>query len=434
MQNKVATNATWIIGCKIVQSLINLVIGMISARYLGPSNYGLINYASSIVAFILPVMQLGLSKTLVWEFIERPEKQGQVLGTALTLNLLSAIACMGGIYWFLSVANAGETETICVGVLYSISLIFQATEMIQYWFQAKLLSKYPSMASLVAYIGVALYKIYLLVTQKGVEWFAISSVLDYLLISIILMMIYHKMSDQRLSFSKELGKEMLRRSRYYIVSTMMISIFAQTDRIMLKLMINETQTGYYSAAIACVGISSFVFTAIIDSMRPTILEAKKTQSPNYEARIIQLYSVITYLSLLQSVIMTLLAKFLVVFLYGEDYLSSVDVVRVAVWYTTFSYYGSVRNIWILAENKQKYLWIINLSGALLNVIINALLIPICGALGAAIASLGTQFFANVIVGYIIKPIRYNNYIMMRGLDPRPIMRYAKTYLKKVGRK
>ena len=54
--------------------MIQLLIGMLSARYLGPSNYGLISYAASIVAFAVPVMQLGLHSTLVQEIVENPEK------------------------------------------------------------------------------------------------------------------------------------------------------------------------------------------------------------------------------------------------------------------------------------------------------------------------------------------------------------------------
>ncbi len=434
LQNKVIKNASWIIGCKIAQSAISLVISMISARYLGPSNYGLINYASSIVAFVLPIMQLGLSKTLVQDLIERPDREGQVLGTALLLNIISAFVCMVGVFSFLKIANAGEPLTIIIGVLYSFSLLFQATEILQYWFQAKLLSKYTSVSSLIAYIVVAGYKIFLLVTQKDVTWFAISNSIDYLIISIMLIIIYHKLGNQRLSFSFKLGKEMLNRSKHYIISTMMITIFAQTDRIMLKLMLNETETGYYSAAVACVGVTNFVFTAVIDSMRPTILEEKNNASPLFETRMTQLYCVVTYMSLAQSIVMTIFAKPIVIILYGGDYYNSILPLMIAVWYTTFSYYGAVRNIWILAEGKQKYLWIINLSGALLNVIANFILIPICGAAGAAIASLLTQIFTNFIIGYIIKPIKYTNTLLIRGLNPKPLVSYGKMVVEKFKKK
>ena len=57
-----------------------------------------------------------------------------------------------------------------------------------------------------------------------------------------------------------------------------------------------------------------------------------------------------------------------------------------------------------------------MSGALANVAINAILIPILGVNGAAIASLITQFFTNVVIGYIIKPIRPNNAIMVQALS------------------
>lgn len=434
MNNRVIKNASWMIGCKIAQSVISLIIGMLTARYLGPSNYGLISYAASIAVFLLPLMQLGLSKTLVQEFIKRPDREGEVLGTALVFNVMSAVACMGGMYAFLSVANAGESTTILVGVLYSFSLLFQATEIVQYWFQAKLLSKYPSIASVLSYTIVALYKVYLLVTGKSVIWFSVSSTLDYLLISVILLIVYKRMGNQKLKFSWRLGMEMLHSSKYYIVASMMVSVFQQTDRIMLKLMMNEAETGYYSSAITCVSVTAFVFAAIVDSMRPPILEAKHDGSDAYEPRIIQLYSVITYASLIQSVFMVLLARPIVLILYGEQYLPSVTALRVAVWYVTFSNYGSVRNIWMLAENKQKYLWMINLSGALANVALNAALIPLFGAVGAAAASLVTQFFTNVVIGFILRPIRYNNRLMIRGLDPKPLFRYLSSIIKQLRKK
>lgn len=434
MNNRVIKNASWMIGCKIAQSVISLIIGMLTARYLGPSNYGLISYAASIAVFLLPLMQLGLSKTLVQEFIKRPDREGEVLGTALVFNVMSAVACMGGMYAFLSVANAGESTTILVGVLYSFSLLFQATEIVQYWFQAKLLSKYPSIASVISYTIVALYKVYLLVTGKSVIWFSVSSTLDYLLISVILLIVYKRMGNQKLKFSWRLGMEMLHSSKYYIVASMMVSVFQQTDRIMLKLMMNEAETGYYSSAITCVSVTAFVFAAIVDSMRPPILEAKHDGSDAYEPRIIQLYSVITYASLIQSVFMVLLARPIVLILYGEQYLPSVTSLRVAVWYVTFSNYGSVRNIWMLAENKQKYLWIINLSGALANVALNAALIPLFGAVGAAAASLVTQFFTNVVIGFILRPVRYNNRLMIRGLDPKPLFRYLSSIIKQLRKK
>ena len=128
--------------------------------------------------------------------------------------------------------------------------------------------------------------------------------------------------------------------------------------------------------------------------------------------------------------MTLLAGPIIKILYGSAYLNSVNLLRIVVWFTTFSYMGSVRNIWILAEGKQKYLWMVNLMGALLNVILNAITIPYWGAMGAATASLVTQFFTNVITGIIIRPISDNNRLILRSLNPMVMIRVARSALKK----
>lgn len=418
LKNKVVKNASWIIVCRIVQSLIALIISMASARYLGPSNYGLLNYASSVVAFVVPLAQLGFRNVLVEEIVSNPDRDGATLGTSTVMSVTSSLFCIIGCVAFVSIANPGETDTLIVCALYSISLIFQMTEMIQYWYQAKLLSKYTSVVSLVAYVVVSIYKIYLLITEKSIYWFAVSYALDYLIISVVLFVIYKRLGNQKMSFSWSLGKQLFAKSKYYIVSSMMVTIFSQTDKIMIKMMIGNVENGLYSSAVACTGMTAFVFSAIIDSLRPVIFESKKKSQEAFEKNMSLLYSIVIYMGLAQSVVMTIFAKPIVSILYGKEYLLSIPLLQIITWYSAFSHMGSVRNIWMLAEKKQKYLWIINLSGAMLNVIGNFILIPIIGAAGAAIASVLTQFFTNFILCIVIKPIRPTSKLMWKSLNPR----------------
>lgn len=426
---KVVKNASWIIVCRIVQSIIALVIGMISARYLGPSNFGILNYASSVVAFVVPLAQLGLRNVLVEEIISHPEREGKTLGTSLAMSMISSVLCMIGCAAFVFVANAGEWDTLIVCVLYSISLVFQTTEMVQYWYQAKLLSKYTSITSLVAYTLVALYKVFLLVTEKSIYWFAISYALDFFIISTVLIILYYKLGNQKLSFSFSLGKQLFTRSRYYIVSSMMVTIFSQTDKIMIKMMLGNAENGYYSTAIACAGMTGFVFAAMIDSLRPVIFGSKKVNQKQFEKNMSLLYSIIIYMGLVQSVVLTIFAKPIVTILYGEAYMAAVPLLQIITWYSAFAYMGSVRNIWMLAEEKQKYLWIINLSGAILNVVGNFILIPLIGTVGAAIASVATQFFTNFVLCIILKPIRPTAKLICKALDPRGLFKMFR-YMKR----
>lgn len=419
-KSKIVKNASWIMVCRIAQAFITLIIGTISARYLGPSNYGIINYAVSVVAFMVPVVQLGLRHILVQEIVNQPENEGKVVGTSLALSAIASALGIVGVAAFAMIANRGKTDTIIVCVLSSISLVFQCLEMIQYWFQAKLLSKYVAITSLAAYAIASIYRVILLVTGQSVHWFALAQSVDFCMIAVILAVIYKRVGTQKLSFSWSLGKQLVSKSRYYIVSGLMVTLFSHTDHVMLTLMCGEAENGIYSAAYTCASLLTFVYAAVIDSVRPVIFESKKHDQQSFERNVKRLYTLILYLGLAQSLVFTISAPLIVGLLYGQDYQASVGVLQILTWYTAFAYTGTVRNIWILAMDKQKIIWVINLLGALLNVAGNAVLIPLIGASGAAIASVATQFFTNFALSFMIPTLRENGRLMWGALHPRMI--------------
>lgn len=415
---KVFTNAKWIIICKIIQSVLQLLVGMLSARYLGPSNYGLINYAASITAFAMPIMKMGLDATLVFELVKNPKQEGRVLGTSLGMNVISSFLSIIGVSFFAYLANPDDRQTLIVCVVYSLSVFFAALEMIEYWFQYKLLSKYSSVVMLISYVAVSAYKIFLLVTQKNVVWFAFSHSIEYGLIAFCLILLYFRKSGDKLVFSFSLAKDMFYKSKYYIFASILVVVFQNIDKLLLTELSGTESTGYYSAAVTCTVITQFVFTAIIDSFRPEILKQKKEDEKEYETSLISLYSIVIYLSLLQSVAFTVFAKPIVYVMYGKDFMPTVKILQILVWYFTFSIIGTVRNVWILAEDKQKYLWGINLMGAAFSAILNFILIPHFDAIGAAIASFFTQLFTNFILGFILRPLRPNNRLILKSLNPK----------------
>lgn len=417
LNNKIVQNASWIVGCKIAQSVLSFVVTMLTARYLGPSNYGLVSYAASLVAFVTPIAQLGLGNIQVQELVNDEENEGRILGTTLLLNIFSAILCVIGIVSFSFLANRSESETIIVCALYSIILFFQGAELLQYWFQTKYISKYYAITSLIAFAIVTAYRVVLLINGCNIYFFAVANAVDYAIITVALLFIYYKLGGQKLKFSVSIAKRLLRKSKHYIVADMMIAVFSQTDRIMLKMMLNESATGIYSAAMSCASMANFVYTAIVSSFRPAIFSEYKVSETRFNARMKQLYSLIVYLTVIVCLLVTVLAGPIIHVVYGSEYAEAILPLQICVWYSVFSYIGVVRNIWVLAKDKQKYLWIINLSGAVGNILLNYMMIPAYGVAGAAIASLLTQFLANIIVSSIIPGIRPSIGLLLRSLNP-----------------
>lgn len=428
--NRFLANAFWIIAGRIAQALLNFFVNMYSARYLGPSNYGLIGYATSTIAFFLPLAMLGYDGILVLELVEHPEKEGEILGSTLGMSSICSILCSLLSVLVVSIINPGETDTLIITGVYSVSMLFQSLGLTNYWFQKKLLSKYTSLVSLLAYIAISAYKIFLLITGQSVVLFALAHSIDLAVIAFSLLIIYKKLGTQKLSFSIQTAIRIFKRSKHFILPAIMVTIFTQTDRLMLKLMLDNSATGIYNAAVTCAGVATFIINAIIDSARPLIFESVGKSTEDFQHNMTLLYSITIYFCFLQSLGTLIIAPILIKVIYGDAYLGATSVLRVITWYIPFSTLGNVRNIWLVACKKQQYLLPINSIGGLVNIILNFFLIRLFGATGAALATIITQFTTNVVVGWIIAPMRENNRLMLAGCNPKYLYLMLKQTLNK----
>lgn len=411
VKSKEARNAIWIIGGRVVQMIISFFVGVLTARYLGPGNYGIINYAGAYVIFFMAFCTLGINSVIVKDFVDHPDEQGETIGTTLVLRALSSFLSSVMIIGIVMIIDKGEPITITVTALCSVALIFQVADTLNYWFQSRYQSKVSSIATLIAYIITSAYRIFLLATQKDVQWFAFAASVDYICMAIILFSAYKKEEGPRLSFSKRKAKELLSTSYNYILASMMVAIYGQTDKLMLKQMLDETSVGYYSLASTINNMWVFVLAAIIDSMYPTIIQYAGKNKDKFNKKNKQLYAIVIYVSIVVAVGFMIFGKWIIMILYGEAYLPATTPLKIVCWYTIFSYLGTARNAWIVSTNNQKYLKYICCGAAIANIVLNFMLIPVWGASGAAMASLITQVSTIVLIPYIIKDMRPNVRLM-----------------------
>ena len=423
-KSKVTRNALWLIGGKAAQMCINLLVGIIIARYLGPSNYGLINYGRAYTAFFLSFCTLGINSLLVKEFVEHQGEEGKIIGTALllkgTASILSAILIM----IIVSIVDFGETETILVVALCSIGMVFNIFDTFNYWFQSKLESKVTAVCSLIAFSVTAAYKVWLLATSKSVTYFAFATSVDYICIGSFLFCAYRKYKGEKLRFSWGYGKKLLKISTPFIFPNLMVAVYGQTDKIMLKQMISEAEIGYYSTAVSISTMWCFIISAIIDSMYPTIMESFHRSKEEFDNKNRLLYAIIFYACVIMSVIISILAEPIIKIFFGEAYLPSVVPLRIVTWYTAFSYLGVARNAWIVCNNRQNKLKYVYAAAAISNVVLNLIFIPSMKASGAALASLLAQIITTMVAPFFMPSLRENSVMMLeavylKGIIKRP---------------
>lgn len=404
-KSKFVANTGWIIWQQIVHMILSLIVGMLSARYLGPANYGVINYVSSFVTLFSSIATLGMDSVVVKELIDRPDEEGTVLGSGIFLRAISGFLSSIAVILIVFILNPGETETVIVSVLYSICLVFRSFELLDCWFQRHLASKYTSIAKTLAYIGVSAYQVILLMSARSVEWFAFATSLDYIILALILFLFYQKQGKDKLRVDIKSGLGTLKNSYHFIISGLMVSLYGQMDKMMLKTMVDSTAVGLYSTANYICTMWIFIPTAIINSAKPIIMSEKKKSEESYLYRLEQLYSGIIWISIFVSLFVSVFGAFIIHLLYGEQYSGAIDALKVLIWCETFSMIGTARGVWIVSEGKNKYVKYYLIHGVIVNAILNYTLIPVIGIEGAAIATLVTQIVTSIIAPLFYKETR-----------------------------
>lgn len=415
INNNFMKNTGWMVFERLFQMLISLVVGLLTARYLGPENYGIINYVASFVSFATPLCNLGLEGVLVKKYIDSPEKVGKYLGTAMVAEFLISVTSASVIVIVVGLSNAGNELKIQIAILQSLALLFKSTEPIEYWYQSKLQSKYTSIIKMCAYACMSIYKVILLLTHKSVVWFAFSTSLDLLVIAVMYLVLFKKKDAIKLSVSWLTFREMLSESYHFIFSGLMVVLYTQMDKVMLNSMMGDTSVGLYSAASTINGLWYFVPGAIIASARPLILSLKNKDSLQYLSKLKQLYAVIFLLGIFVGVIFMSFSKVIIYILYGADYMGAAETFAILGWCGLFAHLGDARGIWILAEKKNKYVKYYLMIGVVVNLYLNFVLIRRIGIMGAALATIITQFTTCVVAPLFFKETRIHTKILIESV-------------------
>lgn len=406
-KNKFINNTRWMIISSLSQMVLSFFIGIITARYLGPNNYGIINYVSAFMSMAIPVVQLGLYGIVIKELTLQPEKHGEIIGSAIFMRFITGILSTIFIITIISFVSKSNLDSTLfkVSILQSISLLLYGYEIIVYWYQSQLMSKYTAVIEVIAYIVTSIFKIILLINQMNVVWFAFSFSLDLIVYSLMIGILYWKMGFQRLSVSITLCKQMFQKSKFLLLSVLIGSIYGQIDKVILKHYLDNTAVGLYSAAITVSTIWGFIPGAVIDSARPKIMEYVEVDKNIYIDRLKKLIAFCIWIGIIVVLLIILFAKMIINVLYGPDYIEIVNTLRIYSISIIFPYLGVIRTIWLICENKQKYEVYLAIYSTIISIFTYLIFIPYYGIEGAAIAKLITNISVNVIILFFIKSTR-----------------------------
>lgn len=397
---KYSINTGWLFFERIIGMAVSFFVGVYVARYLGPANFGLYSYALSFVGLFAAITSLGLDSIVVRELVKDENKRDKLLGTSFVLKIIGSFL----VIVIISVAvrfTSNDNFTNLLIYIVAIGTIFQSFNVVNFYFQAKVLSKYTVYAQIFTSIMCAAIKLVLIYFDMSLIYFAIVNLLQSVILASGLVVMYIKQKSSLFNWSLDFGlaKNLLKDSWPLILSGIAISIYMRIDQVMIKNMLDAEAVGNYAVAVRLSEVWYFIPVIITNSLFPAIINAKKISEELYYERLQKLYDLMVWLSIGIVLPMTLLANNIVRILFGNQYQYAAGVLKIYIWAGVFVFFGCAWSKWIITENQQKVIICSHIISMPINIMLNIILIKKYGMIGAAWATL-ISYSINQLLGLL----------------------------------
>lgn len=415
---KVIDNLAWLFVDSLLRMGVSLFVGVWIARYLGPVQFGQYSFALAFVTIFSVVGALAVDANVVRDIVKEPLAKNEILGTATFLKFLGGLLAAALCMVVIIVLRPEDAVMKWLVIILAAGIMFQAMETIALWFQAQVQSKYTVWAKNIAVLIMASVKVALVLLNAPIVAFAWAGLAEALLSTLALIIVYH-VSGQRIStwlLDLHRAKVLLRESWPLLISALMVVLYLRMDVVMLGEMHSEAAVGIYGAATRISEAWYFIPMALVASLQPSIMQAKERSEELFQARLRNVYNLMSALSISVATVVTLLSDKLIQLLFGQSYEAAGPVLVVHVWAAVAVSLGVASSQYLIVENLQRISMYRTTIGLLCNLGLNLLLIPKYGALGAAVATLISYSFATISMGVFVQG-RQQTVMMLRSLNP-----------------
>lgn len=385
---KIVGNTGWLFAYQILHMSVGLLVGVWVARYLGPEQFGLYSYAIAFMALFGTFMTLGLEGIVVRDLVREPTAKPEILGTTFVIRALGGCLSFAVALGAITLIRPDDTLIRWLVAILGLGMIFRVFDVIDFWFQSQVQAGQTVAAKSAALILGLVAKLVLIFTKAPLIAFIAVTAVELGAGGIGLVIAYRANGQSlvacRISFKR--AQKLLSQSWPLILSGVAASINLKVDQVMLGDMVSDAEVGVYAAAARLSEVWYFIPTAIAASTFPALIRSKNLGAILYHKRLQQLYDFLACAALFVAIPTTFIATPLLTLLYGAAYHKAGLILSIHIWAGVFVFMRAALSKWLITEDLFIFSLVTHSAGALINVLLNLVLIPAYGGVGAAIST------------------------------------------------
>ncbi|OQD59245.1 Wzx-like protein [Methanobrevibacter arboriphilus JCM 13429 = DSM 1125] len=405
--NEIFKNTSWLLISQVITSIFGFVWIVLLARYLGVSDFGIMNFAISFTGIMSIFIDLGINTYVTRDLSRSPELSQKYIGNAIPLKIFLSILSFIATLVILLIMDY-NLLTIEVVLLFAIQTIFlNMGWLFNGVFQAFSKMKYQA-------IGIIINSSLILSGTLLLTYFnlgLIAVALSYMVGSIItLIYLYNNIKNRivvpKIQIDLDFWKKSIKQAIPFGITGIFTTIYFMIDTVMISFMAGSTAVGIYSSAYKIITVFTTIYTVYTYVVFPLMSKLYKDSEDLLKVSYEKSIKYLLMIMLPFAIGITIYSQDIITFIYGESYIFAGDVLKILIWNVLFIMINGASTSLLNSSNSEVAVTKINGLACLVNVVLNLFLIYYLSYIGASIATVITGVIIFILMTYIILKNKY----------------------------
>lgn len=423
---RLAENVAWLLVDRGTRLGLAFLTSLVVARQLGPGTYGKLSYAQASIGLLSFLSMLAIESIVIRMLVDEHDEQEEILGSAFLLRLIGGAATVLSSIVMMRILHAEHVLQVITPVIACVSL-FQSSDVIDYWFRRKLLSRFGVVGRVAALAVGAVIRILACRSDHPLEAMALAILIESMLVAGALIFALRQagfsVAHWRPTWRR--SQAILRQALPMLLSAVAVAVYVRFGVIVLGKVADSYQVGLLGVANTVAETMHAVPVAIAASYGPILLGKRLAAPESFQRDFLRLLRFFTLGGIVLALSVSIAAPWLMPLAFGSAYAGSGPILAILVWSVLFVNISVASELWFVGNGLQRYFLPKTLIAACIYLLLTATLIPRFGARGAAVATLvtyGVSAFLSNSIFSATRPLFYWQTRALLLLDPSPAPR------------
>jgi O-antigen/teichoic acid export membrane protein len=390
----ILSESLFLLSEKILTVLISAIIIYFFSTNFEKELFGTYIYYSSIIAILISMSKFGFDSVTSIELSSQNHKT--VLSSIFFTRLFVSLV----IILFLSIYSfwLPKIDRIIFLTLSSL-ILFKTVDVFRGRYEFELKNKNLVLIFYIGFLPSAMIKIYYAAINPSFLLLVISLTIESFIVFFILVIVNKKFISYNY-FSYDLIKKIILRIWPLSLSSIIVILNAKIDQLMVNNFLDKTELAEFSIGIKLTEYTIIAITALSPIIIGNIIKYKSKNPKSYKILYNRLYKLFFIIGLLIALIIYFFGGDVILLVFGESYVNSLQINSIYCFLICFSFLGIINSIYTRTEFLEKTIILRQFMMIFSNLVLNIILIPSYGIVGAAYATLISMFLNTIIFNQI----------------------------------